>query len=50
MALRELESTAPLKEASPELAAATDRSGGTTGGTAQFLPEGLEIQLGEVLA
>jgi len=39
----------PLKESSPELAAATDRSGGTTGGTAQFLPEGLEIQLGEVL-
>ncbi len=38
----------PLKE-EPVMAAATDRSGGTTGGTAQVLPEGREINLGEVL-
>jgi NADH-quinone oxidoreductase subunit F len=38
----------PLKE-EPVMAAATDRSGGTTGGTAQVLPEGREIDLGEVL-
>jgi NADH-quinone oxidoreductase subunit F len=38
----------PLKEG-PELAAVTDRSGGTTGATAQVLPEGREIELGEVL-
>jgi NADH-quinone oxidoreductase subunit F len=38
----------PLKE-SPVLAAVSDRSGGTTGATAQVLPEGREIQLGEVL-
>jgi NADH-quinone oxidoreductase subunit F len=38
----------PLKEG-PELAAVTDRSGGTTGVTAQVLPEGREIELGEVL-
>ena len=38
----------PLKEG-PELAAVTDRSGGTTGLTAQVLPEGREIELGEVL-
>ena len=31
------------------LQAATDRTGGTTGLTAQVLPEGREIQLGEVL-
>ena len=39
----------PLREASPVLAAATGRSGGTTGLTAQVLPEGREIALGEVL-
>jgi NADH-quinone oxidoreductase subunit F len=39
----------PLKEASPTLQAATDRTGGTFGGTAQYLPEGEELQLGEVL-
>ncbi len=40
----------PLKEADrPRLEAATDRSGGTTGVTAQVLLEGLEIELGEVL-
>jgi len=38
----------PLKP-EPELAAATDRSGGTTGWTAQILPEGREIALGEIL-
>ncbi len=38
----------PLKE-EPVLAAATDRTGGTTGWTAQVLPEGREISLGEVL-
>jgi NADH-quinone oxidoreductase subunit F len=39
----------PLKEESPTLAAATARTGGTQGGTAQWLPEGVEIELGEVL-
>jgi NADH-quinone oxidoreductase subunit F len=39
----------PLKEGRPVLRAATGRSGGTTGGLAQTLPEGEEIQLGEVL-
>ena len=39
----------PLKEESPGLAAATDRTGGTTGATAQALPEGIEIELGEIL-
>jgi NADH-quinone oxidoreductase subunit F len=39
----------PLKEAGPALQAATDRTGGTTGLTAQVLPQGREIQLGEVL-
>jgi NADH-quinone oxidoreductase subunit F len=39
----------PLKEGRPVLRAATGRSGGTTGGLAQVLPEGEEIQLGEVL-
>jgi NADH-quinone oxidoreductase subunit F len=38
----------PLKER-PILRAATGRSGGTTGRLAQILPEGEEIQLGEVL-
>jgi NADH-quinone oxidoreductase subunit F len=38
----------PLKEG-PELSAVTARSGGTTGATAQVLPEGREIELGEVL-
>ena len=39
----------PLQEERPILRAATGRSGGTTGGLAQILPEGEEIQLGEVL-
>jgi NADH-quinone oxidoreductase subunit F len=40
----------PLKEEDRAvLAAATPREGGTTGRTAQMLPEGLEIELGEVL-
>jgi NADH-quinone oxidoreductase subunit F len=38
----------PLKP-EPELSAVTARSGGTTGATAQVLPEGREIELGEVL-
>jgi NADH-quinone oxidoreductase subunit F len=38
----------PMKER-PVLQAATGRSGGATGGLAQILPEGEEIQLGEVL-
>ena len=36
-------------EERPVLEAATARTGGTTGGTAQMLPEGLELELGEVL-
>jgi NADH-quinone oxidoreductase subunit F len=39
----------PLKEERPILRASTARSGGTTGGLAQVLPEGEEIELGEVL-
>jgi NADH-quinone oxidoreductase subunit F len=39
----------PLKEGRPVLRAATGRSGGATGGLAQTLPEGEEIELGEVL-
>jgi NADH-quinone oxidoreductase subunit F len=39
----------PLKAERPVLEAATARSGGATGATAQMLPEGLEIELGEVL-
>jgi NADH-quinone oxidoreductase subunit F len=39
----------PFREASPTLQAVGDRSGGTFGGTAQYLPEGEEIRLGEVL-
>jgi NADH-quinone oxidoreductase subunit F len=39
----------PLKEERPILRAATARTGGTTGGLAQVLPEGEEIELGEVL-
>jgi NADH-quinone oxidoreductase subunit F len=39
----------PLREESPTAAAATDRTGGTTGALAQILPEGREVQLGEVL-
>jgi NADH-quinone oxidoreductase subunit F len=43
----------PLKDgggtAAPELASATDRSGGATGATVQTLPEGREVTLGEVL-
>ncbi|MGH2573859.1 MAG: NADH-quinone oxidoreductase subunit NuoF [Actinomycetota bacterium] len=39
----------PLKEESPRLEAATARTGGTTGGLAQVLPEGVEVELGEVL-
>jgi NADH-quinone oxidoreductase subunit F len=38
----------PLKE-EPVLESVTDRTGGATGVTAQVLPEGREIQLGEVL-
>jgi NADH-quinone oxidoreductase subunit F len=38
----------PLKER-PALVAATARSGGATGATAQTLPEGREVSLGEVL-
>ena len=40
----------PLKEEGEPLAAATDRTGGTTGDTAQVLLEGREISLGEVLS
>jgi len=41
----------PLKdEGRPRLEAASPRSGGTTGETAQELPEGRELSLGEVLA
>ena len=39
----------PLREESPRLEAATARSGGTTGRLAQVLPEGREVELGEVL-
>jgi NADH-quinone oxidoreductase subunit F len=39
----------PLKRERPGLEAATARTGGTTGATAQMLPEGFEIELGEVL-
>jgi NADH-quinone oxidoreductase subunit F len=39
----------PLKEESPRLEAVTARTGGTTGELAQFLPEGVEVELGEVL-
>jgi NADH-quinone oxidoreductase subunit F len=39
----------PLREESPRLEAATARSGGTQGVLAQVLPEGMEIDLGEVL-
>ena len=39
----------PLREASPRLEAASARSGGTRGTLAQVLPEGTEIELGEVL-
>jgi NADH-quinone oxidoreductase subunit F len=39
----------PLREESPRLEAATARTGGTTGRLAQVLPEGIEIELGEVL-
>jgi NADH-quinone oxidoreductase subunit F len=38
----------PLKDG-PALESVGDRTGGTTGVTAQILPEGREIQLGEVL-
>jgi NADH-quinone oxidoreductase subunit F len=40
----------PLREESPGLAAASAKTGGTTGATAQVLPEGIEIELGEVLS
>jgi NADH-quinone oxidoreductase subunit F len=39
----------PLREESPRLEAASARSGGTQGTLAQVLPEGTEIELGEVL-
>jgi len=39
----------PLREESPRLEAASARTGGTTGVLAQVLPEGTEIDLGEVL-
>jgi NADH-quinone oxidoreductase subunit F len=39
----------PLKEERPILRGATARSGGTTGGLDQVLPEGEELELGEVL-
>jgi NADH-quinone oxidoreductase subunit F len=39
----------PLREESPRLEAASARSGGTTGALAQVLPEGIEVELGEVL-
>jgi NADH-quinone oxidoreductase subunit F len=39
----------PLREESPRLEAASARSGGTQGVLAQILPEGIEIDLGEVL-
>src|SRR5438046_8780704 len=39
----------PLRVESPRLEAAGARTGGTTGRLAQVLPEGIEIELGEVL-
>src|SRR5437660_8465483 len=39
----------PLREASPRLEGASARSGGTRGVLAQVLPEGTEVELGEVL-
>jgi len=39
----------PLREESPRLEASSARSGGTQGVLAQMLPEGIEIELGEVL-
>jgi NADH-quinone oxidoreductase subunit F len=39
----------PLKDEGPTLQAAGARSGGTTGSTLQVLPEGYEIELGDVL-
>jgi NADH-quinone oxidoreductase subunit F len=39
----------PLREESPRLEAASARSGGPRGVLAQVLPEGTEIDLGEVL-
>jgi NADH-quinone oxidoreductase subunit F len=39
----------PLREESPRLEAASARTGGTTGTLAQVLPEGTEIDLGQVL-
>jgi NADH-quinone oxidoreductase subunit F len=39
----------PLKGEGPTLQAAGARSGGTTGSTLQVLPEGYEIELGDVL-
>jgi NADH-quinone oxidoreductase subunit F len=40
----------PLKGSGPDLEAATDRTGGTTGELREVLPEGVEVGLGEVLA
>jgi NADH-quinone oxidoreductase subunit F len=39
----------PFKEEGPRVEAATPRSGGATGHLAQVLPEGTEVELGEVL-
>jgi NADH-quinone oxidoreductase subunit F len=39
----------PLKEESPVLASASDRTGGAEGRLAQVLPEGIEVELGEIL-
>jgi NADH-quinone oxidoreductase subunit F len=39
----------PLKEESPVLASASDRTGGSEGRLAQVLPEGIEVELGEIL-
>ncbi len=38
----------PFKD-EPKTASVTDRTGGTTGSLAQVLPEGREVELGEVL-
>jgi len=39
----------PLRVESPAMEAATDRSAGAEGRLRQFLPQGVEVELGEVL-